>query len=184
MSDKEKKPAEDTSNGKTGENAEVEIFHRINRLKVKAGGDAKSGPGFLDPNAVDRAQQRIDEKAATYPVEVKDVLKNLTDSWNRLKGDTDNRNASELEQLYNYANHVKDLAATFYYPLMQHFGLSLREFSEKLDLSKPAHHTIVQAHIDAMWAVYFGGIKDHGDNNAKELKEIVSKAIEKHGKTD
>jgi hypothetical protein len=158
---------------------DVEIFHRINRLKIKAGGEKDGGPGQLDPKSVERAKTVIETKATLYSDEIKNVLTSLSESWKKLRG-SEKADHEELELFYNYANQVKDLAATFSYPLMQHFGLSLRDFAEVVDLTRKEHHTIIQAHIDAMWAVYHGGIKDHGDENAEELKQVVSKAIEKY----
>ncbi len=160
--------------------SEIEIFHRVNRLKIKAGGSCDSGPGKLDPHAVERAQTVIETSARLYDDEIKSVLQNLSGCWENLNKGLDKADDDELERLYNYANQAKDLAATFCYPLMQHFGLSLREFIEVADLTRQEHHIIIQAHVDAMWAVYYGGIKDHGDKSAEELKLVVSKAIEKY----
>ena len=84
------------------------------------------------------------------------------------------------EELYHYANHIKDLATTFKYALMAHFGTSLRTFAEKIDVHNPAHLTIVQAHLDAMWVAYKANIKDDSDEKAKELEDSVAQAIEKY----
>jgi hypothetical protein len=86
-----------------------------------------------------------------------------------------------MEKIYHTANHLKDLASTFSYELMQHFALSLRDFTESIDVNKKEHHIIVQAHRDVMWVVYHENIKDHGGPKAEELKQIVAKAIEKFG---
>jgi len=168
----------DSEEKENSEDNDVEIYHRINRLKIKAGGDPGGGPGYLDPDAINRAETVVIKSVELYEDEIKAVLENLSDSWKKLKNNNDD--SEELDIFYNFANQVKDLAATFGYPLMQHFGLSLREFTEVIDLSRTQHHIIIQAHIDAMWAVYSGGIKDHGDKNAEDLKESVSRAIEKY----
>ena len=85
-----------------------------------------------------------------------------------------------LEKVYHSANHIKDLASTFEYALMQHFGESLRNFAEKIDINKKEHHIIVDAHMNVMWVVYKENIKDHGGPKAEELKKIVAVAIEKY----
>ena len=159
---------------------EVQVFHRVNKLKKKAGGDSNAGPGYIDKSAINRAQTVIEDKMSVYTQEVAEVIKSIEASWkeaidSNLRGDK-----ADLEDMYHYSNHIKDLAATFGYNLMKHFGTSLRDFVEDIDLDNKAHHTIVKAHIDVMWVVYNENIKDHGDDMAKELKHIVAKAIEKY----
>ncbi len=169
---------EDVFGAEEGE--EVEVFHRVNRLKIKAGGDEKGGLGKIDRNAIERAELVIETKASLYPDEVKSVLESLTESWAQVQSEEEEIAWEAKEQMYHYANQVKDLASTFGYPLMQHFGLSLREFIEKLDIHSIAHKTIVQAHIDVMWVTFHAGLKDHGDEKAEELKQIVAVAIDKY----
>lgn len=159
----------------------VEIFHRVNRLKLKTGAGLHDGPGFIDPHAVNRAQSVLETKQTLYPKIVEESLKRLETSWKKFKeADNDNDRKASMEQIYHTANHIKDLASTFSYELMQHFALSLREFSEKIDVNKKEHHIIVQAHNDVMWVVYHENIKDQGGPKAEELKLIVAKAIEKY----
>ncbi|HEY8191281.1 MAG TPA: hypothetical protein VIG74_02560, partial [Alphaproteobacteria bacterium] len=101
--------------------------------------------------------------------------------WNELKTEKDSRKAQTfLSWLYNYANNVNDMAETYGYGLMAHFGKSLRDFCEYIDVVNPAHHVIAQAHIDVMKIVYNENIRDHGNPKAEELKMIVAKAIEKY----
>lgn len=160
----------------------VKIMHRINRLKRKAGSDSSDErAGFIDPKAVKRAQESIDVQAVRYSGEVKTALKSLDDTWKKLKEEKDATTSAALsKQLYNYANNIKDMAETFGYSLMDHFGKSLRDFSRNLNVENKAHHVIVQAHIDVMWIAFKENIKDQGGEKAAELKLIVAKAIEKY----
>lgn len=159
----------------------VEIFHRVNRLKLKTGAGLHDGPGFIDPHAVNRAQTVIQAKEKLYPKIVEESLKKLQKSWAGFKMAANDDDRKEfMEQIYHTANHIKDLASTFNYELMQHFALSLRDFSERIDIGKKEHHIIVQAHNDVMWIVYQENIKDQGGPKAAELKLIVAKAIEKY----
>lgn len=159
----------------------VEIFHRANRLKLKTGAGLNDGPGFIDPHAVNRAQSVIQTKESLYPKIVEESLKKLETSWKGFKAAANDSDRNTfMEQIYHTSNHIKDLASTFNYELMQHFALSLRDFSERIDISKKEHHIIVQAHNDVMWVVYHENIKDQGGPKAEELKLIVAKAIEKY----
>lgn len=158
---------------------EVQVFHRVNKLKKKAGGEG-DGPGYIDKDAIKRAQSVIIQKHDAYTQEVEVVISSIEGAWNEaLEAHMRGEDAS-LEDLYHYANHIKDLASTFGYDLMQHFGSSLRDFIETVDLTNKAHHIIVKAHIDVMWVAYKENIRDHGGDKAEELKMFVAKAIEKY----
>lgn len=165
--------------GKTAENKknDVEIFKRINKLKLKAGAGEDTGAGFIDPKAIKNAQNSIDDKNELYSKEVGTLLKEIDKVWGMVLSDDSD---DYITALYHKSNHIKDLAETFDYELMRHFGHSLREFIEKLDTGKRAHQTIVRAHIDAMWVVYHEKISEKDDQKAVELKSMVLKAIEKH----
>lgn len=160
----------------------VEVFHRINRLKLKTGANIHDGPGSIDMHAVKRAQGTLEKKQGLYTKVVEESLKNLDAAWKDFKAASDEEvRKSAMEKIYHTANHIKDLASTFGYELMQHFALSLRNFAERIDVNKKEHHVIVQAHQDVMWVVYHENIRDHGGPKAEELKQIVAKAIEKFG---
>lgn len=162
-------------------NQEVEIFHRVNRLKLKAGASSlHAGPGFIDPKAINRAETVIKNKESAYTTEVEDILAKLDRAWKEAKSLPADRSADAIEAVYHTANHIKDLAAMFGYELMQHFGYSLRDFAGRIDMTNKAHHVIVQAHLDVMWVVFHENIKDHGGPKAEELKKIVAQAIEKY----
>lgn len=165
--------------GKTAEKSEsdVEVFKRINKLKLKAGAGEDTGAGFIDPKAIKSAQSCIDESNESYSKEVGSLLKEIDKVWSMVLSDGGDEYVTVL---YHKSNHIKDLAETFDYDLMRYFGHSLREFIEKLDTDKKAHQTIVRAHIDAMWVVYHEKISENDDPKAIELKAMVSKAIEKH----
>ena len=160
----------------------VEFFHRINKLKLKAGADPDdTRQGFIDSKALKRAQNAIDEKEGEYTQELEEILVKLDSSWEDVKNAKDAKKAKKsINQLYNFANNIKDLADTFGYRLMDHFSKSLRDFCENLDPARDEHRIIVQAHIDVMWIVYRENIKDEGGPKAEELKLIVAKAIEKY----
>lgn len=168
--------------GEKEETPQVEVFHRVNRLKVKAGAASPdAGPGRLDPKTIKRAQTVVETRQAMYMSEVEKELLALGTAWEEAKkAGTQDGAGKSLEKLYHCANHVKDLAGMYEYELMQHFGLSLREFAQKIDITNKAHHIIVHAHTDVMWVVLRENIKDHGGPKAEELKKIVAMAIEKY----
>lgn len=161
----------------------VEVYNRVNRLKLKAGAGLNEGPGKLDKDAVDRANSVVMKMSSLYPTEIKNMLAGLTKEWEQLKAmESDSKEKEKLvEKMSNTANHIKDLGTTFGYNLMGYFGESLRDFILKTDLSMDEHLTIVQAHIDVMGVAFRENLKDDdGGPLAEELKMMVQAAIKKY----
>lgn len=160
----------------------VQILHRINRLKLKAGAElSDKRAGFIDAGAIARAQDAIDSKEEEYGGELQEMLVKIDSVWTDMQTTKDEKKLKKLQdQMFNYANNVKDLAETYGYTLMKHFGQSMRDFCSKFDMNNEPHHIIMQAHIDVMNVAFEQGIKDDGGPAAKELMQIVVKAIEKH----
>lgn len=165
----------------TNKNNTVEIHHRINKLKLKAGLPVyDSVHGVIQPKKIQKAQQIIDDKEEDYPIEVKDVLGKLHESWEAYQAANDEGREEWLEKIYNYSNNIKDLTSMYQHDLMSHFSLSLRNFCEKLDLNKKEHHVIVQAHIDVMWVTLEEKLRSDKSEKAEELKKVVAVAISKY----
>ena len=163
------------------ERSGVKVFHRKNTLKMKAGGGAGDGPGFLDPNRVARGQFAIDEQEENYANEAEIVLLKIDSAWEDLKdSETPEDEKRNLSNLYNYANNLKDIAKTFDYDLMSYFGNSLCDFCDQIDIRKEEHHVIVKAHIDVMWAAYKTNLKEEFGEEAEQLKKMLDQAISKH----
>ena len=167
---------------KEDNNEEIKIYHRVNKLKRKAGADPNDNrPGFIDINAVQRAQKTIDESENLYKAEVKTVLDDIDAVWNDLKDEKNYSNFEKgVETLYNHAHNAKDIAETYKYDLMSFFANSLRDFCKKIDVKNKAHHTIVKAHMDVMAVAYKSNLKDQTTPAAEELKRVLAVAIQKY----
>lgn len=160
----------------------VKIQHRINKLKIKAGvASDDERQGYIADAAISRAQSAIDEQETLYKKEVEDVLGKLEETWKSLGKEQDAKKIEDLtDNLYNFANNIKDMADTFKYELMGYFGQSLRDFCKKIDIKNKAHHVIIQAHIDVMSVAFNNNIKGEGGTIAIELKKTLTQAIEKY----
>lgn len=169
-------------NNSDTENEDVEVFNRVNRLKLKAGAGLNDGPGRLDQSAIDRANSVVRTMASLYPKEIKNILAALEREWAELKETEEGaRNRELVEKISNTANHVKDLASTFGYDLMAYFGESLRDYILHTELSQKEHYIIVQAHIDVMMVAFRENLKDDdGGAIAEELKKVIAQAIQKY----
>lgn len=166
---------------KSEDNGKIEVYHRLNKLKLKTGfGLDEDKVGFIEPSAIARAQKRIEQKEQEYPATIKEVLDNLTATWEELKTSGPDKRDELIDKIYNYSNNIKDLTATYQHDLMQHFSLSLRNFCERINAEKEAHQIIVQAHLDVMWITYNEKLKGEAGPKAEELKKIVAEAIKKY----
>lgn len=161
---------------------DVEIFHRINKLKKKAGLSLTDGKkGVVDHAAVKRAQNAIDEKENEYPPTVKDLINQISQIWKSIKDmPNEEEQKQALETVYHLANNVKDITETYNHNLMHHFSLSLRDFCEIVDLKKSEHNIIVEAHLNVMLITYEEKLKNDETAQAEELKNVVRQAIEKY----
>lgn len=158
----------------------VEIYNRINRLKLKAGGSATGGPGKLDPSTIDRANTVIQKMSEMYPDEIKKSLEELDTLWSETKVLAFDHRAENARRISNVANQIKDLAGTFGFDLMEYFGESLRDYILDVDLSKKEQIIIGQAHVDVMMVAYKQNLKHQEHPLAEELKKTVAAAIEKY----
>lgn len=162
------------------ETAKVEIYNRVNRLKIKAGGAPGSGPGKLDTQSIDRANAVIQKMSDLYPVEIKKSLDELNLVWGEVQALPAAQRRDAAQKMSNTANQIKDLAGTFGFDLMEYFGESLRDYILNIDLSLPEQIIIVQAHIDVMQVAYSQNLKNQEHPLGEELKKTVAAAIAKY----
>jgi hypothetical protein len=162
------------------ENTKVEIYNRVNRLKIKAGGTQGGGPGKLDVQAIDRANAVIQKMSDMYPAEIKKSLEDLNAIWATVQAMPAAERKDAAQTMSNTANQIKDLAGMFGFDLMEYFGESLRDYILNIDLSLPEQIIIVQAHIDVMQVAYSQNLKNQEHPLAEELKKTVATAIAKY----
>lgn len=168
------------------ESPQVEIFHRINRIKKKvAKGIAFNTPGTINPEHIKNAQAIVDNGEENYKNEIHTALESLDACWKSFSDISEDSAIEEnLVQINKYSNHIMDLASVYGYELMAHFGKSLRDFSSKINPLDPVHQTIVQAHINVMWVAYNENIKEQDGKKAEELKLVLKQAIQKYSAPD
>ncbi len=180
MNESNTNPDKQNNSAKGTSGMDIKIYHRVNRLKMKAGGSLNGGPGRLDPNAVDKADVVIQNMANIYPQELQKALSELDEKWEEARGMAENTREADVEMMSNLANQIKDLAGLFGYSIMEYFAASLRDFILESALNREEHVVIVQAHVDVMWVVYRENLKDDAGPVAEELKRMVAEAIEKY----
>src|SRR5262245_31534297 len=100
-------------------NTKVELLHRINKLKLKAGLAAhRVAQGIINPARIKKGQDAIDAKEQEYPNEVEGLLGKLENSWQQYKTTSDVNRPQFLNQVYNFSNNIKDLSGMYRHDLM------------------------------------------------------------------
>ena len=160
----------------------VEILHRINHLKRKAGGDPHNDKeGRISENAIKEADRQIERFCGNCPKVVRESLDTLITCWQELKAVENTEKKKSLAQdIFTKAHQIKDVGSMCGYLLISDFGESLRDYILETKLDQNAHEKIIQAHIDVMMIAYRDNIKDDGGPVAAELRSLLQKAIEKY----
>lgn len=159
----------------------VEITHCVNRLKqkVSVNGDSE-GTGFIDPKSIKRAAAVITKSAKASRAMQSELMAELTTLWHEAQ----DRSFADADTLgmtsYRLCNRIQDIAITYGSNVIAQFAESLKAFSQQFDPQKPAHLTIVEAHLSVMKIAAARKIVLEDSPEALELKQALDKAIEKY----
>jgi hypothetical protein len=160
---------------------EIEIIHRINRLKEKVSAPAAQNKnGCVNPDDIKEAQSVIDTTQEHCTQALSHAIETLETIWKKTSEYNEGNRQSTLHEIHRHANFIKDIASTYHYELMSYFGQSLRDLTDRIDIANTAHRTIVKAHIDVMHITLQNSIKADKGDLAKELKRMLEKAIHRH----
>lgn len=160
----------------------IQYFHRVNRLRAKAGGDPNDPrEGALGDGMVEKADGLINDFCKECTTLVTKLLDHLGQKWKAMADMEKSAARDKLaKEIFTLAHEVKDVAGMCGYTLMSDFGESLRDYITETSLDQGAQRIIVQAHIDAMNAALRHDIREDGGPAAEELKALVKRAIEKY----
>ncbi len=161
---------------------EVEIVHRINRLKNKVCDPANQHKsGCINPADIKRAEAVIETSHSDYRMALSKALDDLEKAWAKTgQAVSEEEIESLLNKLHRFSNFIKDIASTYGYELMSYFGQSLRDMTYRIDIHNKAHRTIVHAHIDVMRVALHKNISSDKGAFAQELRQALEKAISKY----
>ena len=160
----------------------VEIFKLANSLKEKLGLNPRNtDEGFIDPKALDEADELIAELCKECPVTLTGHLNNIATYWGEMKELAASFEREELAQkIFTLAHEISDVGSMCGHDLAAYLGGSLRDYIERTELSLEAQRVIIQAHIDALQVVVKQDMRNAHTAQAEELKKMVRTAIEKY----
>lgn len=171
------------SNSDSSENAgkDVRVYHRVNRLRIKTAGKAEGPPGQVDPERIRKADEFIGKLCADCRTLLSTPLTRLSTRWEVMRALPEGEERRKIaEELFLLAHEIKDVGGMCGYALLAHFAESLRDYVVETDLALEARRVIVQAHVDALQAVFRTDLKEDSVPEAEALKVAVRQAIEKY----
>ena len=154
----------------------IEIFMPPNVLKAKVGGS-----GGIDPNALKRAEQAIEEMKEEFADWIVKDVDNLATARN---GFDAKRGEETLGALYRASLDLKGQATTFEFPIVARIANSLCRLTDGAPNSGALlPMTLIDAHVDAIRVIVRDKIKDATNRVAvvltTELETRVTEYLEK-----
>lgn len=161
---------------------QIEVYKRMNRLKIKAGADPNQQvEGMISPEKIRQADELVTDFCKDCPKMVSGVLDKLNTKWRIMSEAVDGEDRDAMaEEMFTLAHEIKDVAGLCGYVLMSDFAESLRDYVVEKTLNPEAQRVIIQAHVDVMNQAYKKNVKDDGGPVAAELKDAVRVAIDKY----
>lgn len=158
--------------------ARVRFYRFRNVLKEKLAGGGGNGPA-ISAEALDKANEALKKLAEDYPDWVAAQVAELRALHGRMV-DTPETRRKTLDGIRSLAQEIKGQGATFGYPLVSTFALSLQDCSGPSAPLTDSHVEVVKAHVDSIAAVIKDRVKGNGGQVGKELTEQLKAAIEKN----
>lgn len=155
----------------------VRFYRFRNVLKEKLAGGA-GGPAISE-EALEKANAAMEKMSEDYPDWVAAQVAELRALHGRMV-DTPEARRKTLDAIRSLSQEIKGQGATFGYPLVSTFAVSLQECSGPGAPLTDGHVDVVKAHVDSIAAVIKDRVKGNGGQVGKELTEQLKAAIEKH----
>jgi len=161
------------------ESDDVQFITPTNRLKMKVGGGG-DGPMKIDPNAIKRAEQALENLACDFDDWLQENLEQLRKAFTELRAD--GGDTEENRQIfYGAAHDLKGLGSTLGYPLVTRISGSLTRLVEQTSEPLAPFMPTIISHVNALIAVVGQAVQDASDpvgmQLADELEELVSKEL-------
>ncbi|NQU59589.1 MAG: Hpt domain-containing protein [Rhodospirillales bacterium] len=153
----------------------LEVINPPNTLKSKVG---TGGPGAVDLEALERAEQVIAGMTDSYLDWVAEDLKKIEAAYSVLAAATGDRKA-EMEAVFQISHDIKGQGGSFGYDLMTAIGNELCRLIEKADKIGSGEVEAVKIHIDSLKLVIAGDMKGQGGKGGEEMLSGLQKVCDK-----
>jgi hypothetical protein len=161
------------------EQQKIEVFERVNRVKIRMGLNPKdTRMGALDPLNIKKAASFLAQETNHYTKVIETALVQLNRQWDVFKmGD---RSDHSREILFLAAHELKDIAGFSGHHAICAFSESLRDYIEETIFDKEEHLVIAEAYINMIKLSLVKNIQDTQAPEFKEIRTMLQTAIEKY----
>jgi len=153
----------------------LEVINPPNTLKNKVG---TGGPGAVDLEALERAEEVIAGMTDSYLDWVAEDLKKIESAYEALAAATGDRKA-EMEAIFQVAHDIKGQGGSFGYDLMTAIGNELCRLIEKAETIGPGEIEAAKVHIDALKLVIAGDMKGQGGKEGEQMLSGLQQVCDK-----
>ena len=142
------------------------------RSKVKVG-----GPGAVNSEALERAENIIASLGDEYLTWARDDLKKLDEAFAKVKETPANK--EEIGAVYKIVHEIKGSGGSFGYDMITVVSDQLCKFIEKLESVGARESAVIQLHLDALKIVIAKGMKGDGGEAGRQLLQGLRGVIAK-----
>lgn len=153
----------------------LEVINPPNTLKQKVG---TGGPGAVDLEALQRAEEVIIGMTDSYLNWVVEDLKKIDEAYTKL-ANAQGDGKEELEGVFQVSHDIKGQGGSFGYDLMTAIGNELCRLIEKIDIPDPGEIEAIKVHIDSMKLVIGEDMKGQGGKAGEKMLAGLQKVCDK-----
>ncbi|MFQ5764483.1 MAG: Hpt domain-containing protein [Rhodospirillales bacterium] len=153
----------------------LEVINPPNTLKEKVG---TGGPGAVDLEALERAEEVITGMTDSYLSWVADDLKKMDEAFAKLQAATGDRK-EEVDAIFQVSHDIKGQGGSFGYDLMTAIGNELCRLIEKVDKVGPGEIEAIKLHIDSLKLVIAHDIKGQGGKEGEKMLAGLQQVCDK-----
>lgn len=155
-------------------------FRPANRLRDKLGPNALRGRVDFDPLIIYAAEEKIKKLVGDYAEWVNKYLKSISASQQALLEGA-KESGKHILNINNIAHELRGQGGTFDYPLITAFSKSLYEATKDSNAMVTENKLkLIEAHVDAIRAVFKGKIKGDGGEVGLTLVREIGAAVKKY----
>lgn len=153
----------------------LEVINPPNALKEKVG---TGGPGAVDLEALERAEQVIAGMTDSYLDWVAEDLKKMDSAFASLQAATGDRK-EEMDAVFQISHDIKGQGGSFGYDLMTAIGNELCRLIEKVESVGADEIVAIKLHIDSMKLVMAEDMKGQGGKEGEKMLAGLQQVCDK-----
>ncbi|MEI7669219.1 MAG: hypothetical protein WCJ33_03965 [Pseudomonadota bacterium] len=161
-----------------GSDSEIKFFPPDYSIKNTIGNDV-SITDIMTPEAIEKAQSKIDSKKDEFLKWVAEDIVLLNEHYKKASSDIENC-SPEIDNIEIVSLRIKSQAGTFGYDLATMVAKSLCNYCSKNKIGSNEKMIIIRKHINTISVIFSNKISGDGGKIGKELLEGLLSLVEKY----